>query len=151
MKYRLYLFVFSVIVLIHGVVLIALPLEAKAKGLSMIHDAEIENTIRAYATPLLQAAGLEPSSIRIHIVNDNTLNAFVAGGQQLFINTGLIMKSQNAGQIIGVLAHEIGHIAGGHLIKAVQARKDVSAAVLLGYILGGAAIKIGRASCRGRV
>jgi len=110
----------------------------------MIRDAEIENTIRSFATPLLEAAGLEPSSIRIHIVNDNTLNAFVAGGQQLFINTGLIMKSQNAGQIIGVLAHEIGHISGGHLIKAATAQKDVSAAVLLGYLLGGAAIIAGR-------
>jgi predicted Zn-dependent protease len=144
LKYRIYLFVFSIFALIHGVVLIAQPLEANAKGISMIRDAEIENTIRAYATPLLQAAGLEPSSIRIHIVNDNTLNAFVAGGQQLFINTGLIMKSKNAGQIIGVLAHEIGHIAGGHLIKAAQARKDVSAAVMLGYLLGGAAIIAGR-------
>jgi len=110
----------------------------------MIRDAEIENTIRGYATPLLEAAGLEPSSIRIHIVNDNTLNAFVAGGQQIFINTGLLMKSQNAGQIIGVLAHEIGHISGGHLIKAATAQKDVSAAVLLGYLLGGAAIIAGQ-------
>ncbi len=110
----------------------------------MIRDAEIENTIRVFATPLLEAAGLEPSSIRIHIVNDNTLNAFVAGGQQIFINTGLLMKSKNAGQVIGVLAHEIGHISGGHLIKAATAQKDISAAVLLGYLLGGAAIIAGR-------
>ncbi len=110
----------------------------------MIRDAEIENTIRRYAEPLLKAAGLEPSSIRIHIVNDNTLNAFVAGGQQIFINTGLIIRSRNAGQIIGVLAHEIGHIAGGHLIKSAQARKDVSGATWLGMLLGGAAILAGR-------
>tara|TARA_B100000315_G_scaffold260681_1_gene324026 strand:+ start:2960 stop:4270 length:1311 start_codon:yes stop_codon:yes gene_type:complete len=121
-----------------------LPSSAKAKGISMIRDAEIENTIRVFATPLLEAAGLEPSSIRIHIVNDNTLNAFVAGGQQIFINTGLLMKSKNAGQVIGVLAHEIGHISGGHLIKAATAQKDISAAVLLGYLLGGAAIIAGR-------
>lgn len=110
----------------------------------MIRDAEIENTLRRFATPLLQAAGLEPSSIRIHIVNDNTLNAFVAGGQQIFINTGLILKSQNAGQIIGVLAHEIGHISGGHLIKAAIAQKNISATALLGLLLGGAAVIAGR-------
>ena len=121
-----------------------LPARAEAKGISMIRDAEIENTIRSFATPLLEAAGLEPSSIRIHIVNDNTLNAFVAGGQQIFINTGLIIRSKKASQIIGVLAHEIGHIAGGHLIKAANARKDVSAATLLGILLGGAAIVAGR-------
>jgi len=125
-------------------VAILLSSPTQAKGISLIRDAEIENTIRAYAKPLLQAAGLEPSSIRIHIVNDNTLNAFVAGGQQIFINTGLIIKSNQAGQILGVLAHEIGHISGGHLIKATQARKDISAASLLGILLGGAAIIAGR-------
>ncbi|MDP7625470.1 MAG: M48 family metalloprotease, partial [Rhodospirillales bacterium] len=144
MKYRIYLFVFSLLILTLGTVSVFLSSSAEAKGISMIRDAEIENTIRGYATPLLEAAGLEPSSIRIHIVNDNTLNAFVAGGQQIFINTGLLMKSQNAGQIIGVLAHEIGHISGGHLIKAATAQKDVSAAVLLGYLLGGAAIIAGQ-------
>jgi len=144
LKYRIYLFVFSLFTLILGTGLVILPGGADAKGISMIRDAEIENTIRGYATPLLEAAGLEPTSIRIHIVNDNTLNAFVAGGQQIFINTGLLMKSENAGQVIGVLAHEIGHISGGHLIKAATAQKDVSAAVMLGYLLGGAAIIAGR-------
>ena len=72
---------------------ILLPSTIKAKRISMIRDVEIENTILSYATPLLIAAGLEPSSIRIHIVEDNTLNAFVAGGQQIFIHTGLLFKS----------------------------------------------------------
>ncbi len=144
LKYRIYLFVSSMVTLIVLAFAIFLPFAANAKGISLIRDAEIENTMHGYARPLLQAAGLDPSSIRIHIVNDNTLNAFVAGGQQIFINTGLIIKSQNAGQIIGVLAHEIGHISGGHLIKATQARKDISATALLGILLGGAAIIAGR-------
>ena len=110
----------------------------------MIRDAEIENTILQYIHPLLLAAGLEPLSIRIHIVKDNTLNAFVAEGQQIFINTGLILKSQNANQLIGVLAHEIGHISGGHLIRSSTARKNVSATSLLSVLLGGAAIIAGR-------
>jgi predicted Zn-dependent protease len=123
---------------------ILLPSILKAKSISMVRDAEIESTIRSYAKPLLLAAGLEPSSVRIHIVKDNTLNAFVAGGQQIFINSGLILKSANVSQIIGVLAHEIGHISGGHLIKGTKARKDVSTASLLGVLLGGAAIIAGR-------
>ena len=114
-----------------------------AKNISLIRDTEIENTIRSYSKPLLIAAGLEPSSIRIHIVKDNTLNAFVAGGQQIFVNSGLILQSNNAGQIIGVLAHEIGHISGGHLIKGTKARKDISATSILGVLLGGAAIIAG--------
>ena len=123
---------------------ILLPSTIKAKRISMIRDVEIETTIRRFAEPLFLAAGLEPSSIRIHIVKDNTLNAFVAGGQRIFINTGLILKSKNVGQIIGVLAHEIGHIAGGHLIKGTNARKDISATALLGVLLGGAAVIAGR-------
>ena len=120
------------------------PSLVNAKGISLIRDAEIENVIRGYSRPLLLAAGLEPTSISIHIVNDNSLNAFVAGGQRIFINTGLIIKSNSANQIIGVLAHEIGHISGGHLIKATQAQKGISASALLGVLIGGAAILSGR-------
>jgi len=117
---------------------------AAAKKISFIRDAEIENTLRVFATPLFLAAGLEPDSIRIHIVNDNSLNAFVAGGQQLFMNSGLLMQTKSASEVIGVIAHETGHIAGGHLIKAASARRGVSAATALGYILGGAAVIAGR-------
>lgn len=112
--------------------------------ISLVRDAEIENTIRAYATPLFQVAGLEPSSINIYLVNDKTLNAFVAGGQKLFLNTGLLMRSENAGQIIGVIAHETGHIAGGHLSRTRDAMKNRSAHSILAMILGGAATIGGR-------
>jgi predicted Zn-dependent protease len=124
--------------------LVLLSSQGNATGLNIIRDAEIENTIQDYAKPLLLAAGLEPTSIRIHIVNDNAINAFVASGQQIFINSGLIIKSKNAGQIIGVLAHEIGHISGGHLIKSAQARKNITTTSILGILLGGAAIIAGR-------
>jgi len=112
----------------------------------MIRDAEIENTIRAYATPVFLAAGLEPSSINIYLVKDPSLNAFVAGGQNLFINTGLLTKSANPGQIIGVIAHEVGHIAGGHLSRTHAALSKSSAPAILAYILAGAAtLATGRA------
>ncbi len=110
-----------------------------AKKLSFVSDAEIENTIRVYATPLFQAAGLDPSSVRIHLVGDKSLNAFVAGGQNLFLNTGLLMRTEHAGQVIGVIAHEIGHIAGGHLSRIHDAMRDTTAQSILAYVLGGAA------------
>jgi predicted Zn-dependent protease len=115
------------------------PSLASAKGLSLIRDAEIENTIRDYATPVFRAAGLTPENINIYLVNDNSLNAFVAGGQNIFIHTGLILKSENAGQIIGVIAHETGHISGGHLSRTSDALSKSSMPAILGVILGGAA------------
>ena len=89
--------------------------QACAEGL--IRDAEIEATIRAYASPLWTAAGLNAPFVQVHIIDDDRINAFVAGGQQLFLNTGLLMKSQSANQVIGVIAHETGHLAGGHLAR----------------------------------
>lgn len=118
--------------------------DARAKPFSFIRDAEIENTIRGYAAPLFKAAGLEPSSIKIYLVNDNTLNAFVMGGQKIFINTGLLTRSNRPGQIIGVIAHETGHIAGGHLSRIEDAMKKSTAQTILAFVLGGAAMLGGR-------
>ena len=116
-----------------------LPNPSHARNYSLIRDAEIENTIRIYATPVFRAAGLEPNSVNIYIVNDNSLNAFVAGGQNLFINTGLLMRSNSPSQVIGVIAHETGHIAGGHLSRINNALSASSIPSILSYILGGAA------------
>jgi predicted Zn-dependent protease len=115
------------------------PALAQSGKLSLIRDAETENIIRAYATPLFQAAGLNPDDVRIHLVNDRALNAFVAGGQRLFINTGLILQSAHSGQLIGVIAHEVGHISGGHLSKMEDEMRRASAQQILALILGGAA------------
>src|SRR5690348_8674332 len=90
---------------------------AQESGIGFIRDAEIESDIRLFATPVLAAAGLDPAAVHIYLVNDPSINSFVAGGQNIFINTGLIQRSQSPNQIIGVLAHETGHIAGGHLAR----------------------------------
>lgn len=132
------------VLLIVGI--LAFPSSASAAGLGLIRDAEIENNIRTYATPVFRAAGLNPESVNIYIVNDNSLNAFVAGGQNLFINTGLIMRSDNASQIIGVIAHETGHISGGHLSRLKDALSTSSIPSIISYVLGGAAtLATGRA------
>ena len=109
------------------------------KKLSFVSDAEIENTIHAYATPLFRAAGLDPSAVRILLVGDKSLNAFVAGGQNLFLNTGLLVRTETAEQVLGVIAHEIGHIMGGHLSRIHDAMRDTTAQTILAYVLGGAA------------
>jgi predicted Zn-dependent protease len=113
--------------------------QTTASGISLIRDTEIENTIRVFATPIFEAAGLAAGDIRIHLVNDPTLNAFVAGGQRLFINTGLLMQAEHAGQVIGVIAHETGHIAGGHLVRLKESLSKSTAQSILTLVLGGIA------------
>lgn len=115
---------------------------------SFIRDAEVENTIRAYSTPLFQAAGLDPEAVRIHLLVDPSLNAFVAGGQHMFFHTGLLIRAENASQLIGVIAHETGHIAGGHLIRLNDAVSNASTEALMTMLLGAA---LGAASGRGDV
>ncbi|GLQ07058.1 M48 family metalloprotease [Sneathiella chinensis] len=112
-------------------------------GLSYIRDAEIEHTLRSYATPLFVAAGLNPEDVSIHLVNNKTLNAFVAGGQRLFFFTGLLERVEHPGQLKGVIAHETGHIAGGHLARTHEALKNASIKSIIGYVLGAAAIVAG--------
>lgn len=131
-------------VILFTVALVSGAAPARAQKISLIRDAEIENTIRLFAAPIFRAAKLNASSVKIHLVNDNSLNAFVAGGQRLFINTGLITTAKNPEQIIGVIAHEVGHIAGGHLARIRNKLANTSAAMIVSAILGGIAIGAGR-------
>ena len=111
--------------------------------MSLIRDAEIEDTIRAYAAPLLEAAGLGKDAVRLHIVNDSNINAFVAGGPNLFLSSGMLSAAEEPGEIVGVLAHEIGHIAGGHLVRTRDAMEDASAEMILATVLAAGAIIAG--------
>lgn len=110
-------------------------------GIPLIRDAETEKFLRDITNPILKIADLEPQNVTIYIVNDNSLNAFVTGGQNIFINTGLIRKYQTPDTLIGVIAHETGHIAGGHLARSKEGMKEANSAMLLSYLLGiGAAL-----------
>jgi predicted Zn-dependent protease len=93
--------------------------------------------------PILEAARLDPDSVTIYIVSDDRLNAFVAGGMNLFLNTGFIMRTENVGQLMGVIAHEIGHIAGGHLSRVGTAQRQAAAEMILAAVLGAAAAVAG--------
>jgi predicted Zn-dependent protease len=105
-----------------------LPVSAFAQGgsISLIRDAEVEATIRAYADPIFKAAGLDASNINVHLIDDDRINAFVAPGLNMFINTGLLMKAEDPNQVIGVIAHETGHIAGGHLVRFKDAIRNAT-------------------------
>jgi predicted Zn-dependent protease len=121
------------------VVLASVSVTRPATAQTFIRDAEIEATIRGWATPLLLAAGLSPRDVQFHIVQSDELNAFVAGGMRIFIYTGLLRRAKSPEEIIGVLAHEIGHIRGGHLARFKGEYDDASAKSILFTVLGVAA------------
>lgn len=140
-----------------GVVLLmsSLALMAHAQGsrpVSLIRDTEIENYLRAWAAPVIKAADLDPASVNFILVQDSNINAFVAGGQNVFLYTGLLMKSKSPDEVIGVIAHELGHIRGGHLIRGKDAMENASYEAMLGTILGiGAAILTGDGAAAGAI
>ncbi|HFD15385.1 MAG TPA: tetratricopeptide repeat protein, partial [Rhodospirillales bacterium] len=121
--------------------LMAVSLPVGAQG--AIRDDETERYLRRLADPLLEAAGLRPEDLRIFILADPRLNAFVAGGQNLFVFTGLIEATETPEQLAGVIAHEIGHIAGGHLTRMARAGEQAGQQALIGALLGIAAVVAG--------
>ncbi len=90
---------------------------APSGAMPIIRDAETEELLREYTRPILKAAGLQNQKIEVVIINDKQFNAFVADGRRIFVNLGALTDSKTPNQIIGVLAHETGHIAGGHLAR----------------------------------
>jgi predicted Zn-dependent protease len=117
---------------------------APAAALSLIRDAEIERTLARIAQPLFQAAGVTPATIDIYIVNDPQPNAFVAGGRNIFVHTGLLTELDSLDQLRAVLAHELGHVTGGHLTRRDQMLQGTRGVAAIG-MLGAAAAALGGA------
>ena len=90
------------------------------RGIPLIRDAEIEQLLREYTQPILRVAGLAQQQVQVVIIQDRSFNAFVMDGRHIFVNAGALMDSKTPNEIIGVLAHETGHMAGGHLSKMRQ-------------------------------
>jgi len=110
-------------------------------GPPLLRDAETEQLLRDYTRPILRAAGLEKQNIQVVIINDSTFNAFVADGRRIFVNYGALRESDTPNQIIGVLAHETGHLAGGHLSKLREQISRAQTQLIIAMLLGlGAAV-----------
>ncbi len=115
------------------------------KGPSILRDTESEQLLREYTRPILRTAGLEKQNIQMVIINDSSFNAFVADGRRIFVNYGAIMQSETPNQLIGVLAHETGHLAGGHLSKLREQLAQAQTQMIIAMLLGAGAMVAGAA------
>lgn len=104
--------------------------------MSLIRDTEIEAIIHKEADPVFVAAGLDPKQVKIYLISDHELNAFTAGGQNIFITTGLILETKSPNQLVGVIAHETGHVAGGHIARSGSFGRAATGPMLLSIGLG---------------
>ena len=131
-------------VLLTGAVLLNAATPAVAQGMPpSIRDTETEKLIRSYTDPILTVAGLHPADVHLYVLTDPTINAFVAEGQNFFINAGLLMELKTPNQVTGVLAHETGHMADGHLVRAQAGMRAAMIPMLLSMAAGIGAMAIG--------
>ncbi len=114
-----------------------------AAAQSILRDAETEALLNDMSAPLITAAGLRPRDVQIVLLNDDSINAFVAGGQIVYVHSGLLQAADNANEVQGVIAHELGHIADGHIILQDAALKPALGITLLSMVIGLAAIAAG--------
>ncbi len=121
------------------------PARAQNKGPAILRDTESEALLREYTRPILRAAGLEKQNIQMVIINESSFNAFVADGRRIFVNYGAIMQSETPNQLIGVLAHETGHLAGGHLSKLREQLAQAQTQMIIAMLLGAGAMVAGAA------
>ncbi|WP_294268541.1 M48 family metalloprotease [Sphingomonas yabuuchiae] len=114
-----------------------------AAAQSILRDAETESLFADMSAPMIKAAGLSPRDVKIVLINDDSINAFVAGGQIVYVHSGLIQAADNVNEVQGVVAHELGHIADGHVILGEQAMKPAMKMQLLSMVLGLATVALG--------
>lgn len=133
--------------LLSGLLIFSLAAPARAEDeprVSIIRDAEIEQLLRDYTRPVFEAAGIHAGAAKIILVGDRSFNAFVADGQKIFVNTGALMEAKTPNEIIGVLAHETGHIAGGHLARGRQELAKATVLAIAGMLVSAGAMVAAR-------
>jgi predicted Zn-dependent protease len=116
------------------------------EALPILRDTETEQLLRDYSKPILRVAGLEKQNIQVTIINQSVFNAFVADGRRIFVNHGALLQSETPNQIIGVLAHETGHLAGGHLARLREELARAQTQLIIAMLLGAGAIAAGARS-----
>ncbi|WP_394663303.1 M48 family metalloprotease [uncultured Sphingomonas sp.] len=114
-----------------------------AAAQSILRDAETEALFADMSAPIIKAAGLNPRDVKIVLINDDSINAFVAGGQIVYVHSGLLQAAENVNEVQGVVAHELGHIADGHVVLSEQAMKPAMKMQLLSMVLGLATVALG--------
>ena len=124
-----------------SIALLLAPVPVAAQ--SVLRDAETEAFFQDMAAPIVAAAGFNPHAIDLVLLNDPSINAFVAGGQAVYIHSGLISAADNAQEVQGVFAHELGHITGGHVIRGDEGGKPATGITILSLLLGAAAAAAG--------
>ncbi|MFL6758901.1 M48 family metalloprotease [Sphingomonas sp.] len=112
-------------------------------GPSVLRDTETERLFKDMSRPLIVAAGLDPNSVNVVLLNDPEINAFVATGQTVYVQSGLLQATDNLNQLQGVVAHELGHVVAGDSIRAGQGVKQATGISILSLVLGAAAIAAG--------
>ena len=127
------------------VALAALAAARPATAQEVLRDAETEALFHDMAAPIVSAAGLDPKAVDLILLNDGSINAFVAGGQAIYIHSGLIGAADNVNEVQGVIAHELGHITGGHVIRNDEGAKPATGITILSLLLGAAAAATGSA------
>jgi len=126
--------------------------QAQSRGIPLIRDTEIENLLRDYSTPILKVAGLAKQNVRVVILNDRAFNAFVMDGRHIFINAGALLDARTPNEVIGVFAHETGHLAGGHLMRLREELARAQTASIVALLAGvGAAVAGARSGAAGNI
>ena len=121
------------------------------RGMPIVRDTEIEQLLRDYAQPILKAAGLAKQNVKVVVLNDRAFNAFVMDGRHIFINAGALFDAKTPNEVIGVFAHETGHLAGGHLLKLREQLASAQTASVVALLLGVGAAVAGARSGSGDV
>ena len=130
-------FIAACLALLASLILAVAPVRAQ----SILRDAETEELLKDMVAPLVEASELEPGNVELVLINDGSINAFVAGGQAIYVHSGLINAAETANEVQGVLAHELGHITAGHVVRFDERTKRATNISILSLLLGvGAAL-----------
>jgi predicted Zn-dependent protease len=126
--------------------------DAETRGMPVIRDAEIEQLLRDYAQPILHAAGLAKQNVRVVVLGDRSFNAFVMDGRHIFVNAGTLFDAKTPNEVVGVFAHETGHLAGGHLQRLREQLASAQTASIIALLAGiGAAVAGARSGAAGDI
>lgn len=139
LRLRMLMMVKSVVALLAMAAITVQPVAAQ----SILRDAETEALFRDMVAPLVQVSELDAKDVEVVLINDSQINAFVAGGQRIYFYSGTVAAAESAVEIQGIMAHELGHITGGHIIRFNEGVKTATGITILSLILGAAAIAAG--------